>query len=284
MKRRANRARQKQINILHTTTRKRHSRKQLTYAGAWAAVILIMLVVVGVGMHLGVGLLLNHVLYTNPRYVLKRIDIDPKDLSPYQIRQAAGLSTGENLWALNLPQITRGLERLPYVSSAKVERHFPDRLVIHIHERVPVAKIMGINVDLGNPETFFLDRQCIVLTARPGEATPNLPVIIGLSDAELAPGERLEQPALTRALEILDAIDQMSELHTSIDIRSIDLGQPLYIKMVTTRDMTIIFRPDYIDQQLIRLSQIFERYDNGEHTLHTIDLTPDQNVPITFYE
>ena len=54
--------------------------------------------------------------------------------------------------------------------------------------------------------------------------------------------------------------------------------------MVTTRDMTIIFRPDYIDQQLIRLSQIFERYDTGERTLHTVDLTPDQNVPITFYE
>jgi cell division septal protein FtsQ len=280
-----NRSRQKQINILHTTTRQRHSRKQFTQMGVWLGVVLAMIVAVGVALHFGIGLLLDHALYRNPRYVLDKIEIEPAGkFSPYSIRQATGLDRGQNLWTLDLGQITHDLQKLPYVSSAKVERHFPDTIVIRIHERVPVVKITGLNVDLGTRETFYLDRDCIVLKPRADEPVPLLPEIIGLTNAELEPGVRLDQPALARALEILDAIKHTSLLNTSIDIRSIDLSQPLCIKMVTTRETVITFRTDYIDQQLLRLVAIFQRYDNSEHTLHTVDLTPDQNVPITFYE
>lgn len=290
MKRRATaRSQQKQINILHTTTRKRHSRAQVTHVGFWAAIVLAMAAVVGVALHFGIGFLLDHALYNNPHYVLKKIDIEPGagHFAEFPIRQATGLEPGENLWTLNLPQITRDLEKLAYVSSAKVERHFPDRIVIRIHERVPIVKIVGINMDLGTRETFYLDRDCIVLKPRRDEPppVPALPEIIGLTSAELEPGSRLDEPSLVTALQILNAIDHTSTLHTSIDIRSIDLSQPLSIKMVTTRDMSITFRTEYVGQQLSRLVAIFDRYGNDQQrTLHTIDLTPDQNVPITFYE
>jgi cell division septal protein FtsQ len=287
MKQRSNRARQKQINILHTTTRKRHSQKQFSMAVFWTAIVVTMIAAVGVALHFGIDMLLNRVLYTNPHYVVKKIEIEPAGkFFEYTICQATGLKRGENLWTLNLPQITSDLEKLPYVSSAKVERHFPDRVVIRIHERVPVVKIVGINVDLGTRETFYLDRECIVLKPREDEPPPSppLPEVIGLTNAELEPGVRLQQPVLASALKILDAINLTSELHTSIDIRSIDLSQPLSIKMVTTRDMSITFRPDCIDQQLMRLTSVFERFGNDQRTIHTVDLTPEQNVPITFYE
>jgi len=279
-----NRTRQKQINILHTTTTKRHSRKQMTQAGIWCAIVLAMIVSVGIGLHFGINFALDRVLYTNPLYSLNKIEIDPPNhFSPRQIRQAAGLEPGENLWTLNLPQITRDLEKLPYVSSAKVERRFPDKVVIHIHERVPVVKIVGLNIDLGTRETFYLDRDCIVLKPRENETLPLLPEVIGLTNAELEPGTRLDQESLRRALEILDAMDHTS-LHTSIDIRSIDLSQPLSITMVTRSDMSVTFRLDYIDTQMFRLKQIIDYATNLQRTLHTVDLTPDCNVPITFYE
>jgi cell division septal protein FtsQ len=287
MKRRTrSRTQQKQINILHTTTQQRHSRKQVTHAGIWTVVVVAMIAVVGVALHLGIGILLNHVLYSNSRYTLKKIEIDPPGkFAEYQIRQATGLEPGENLWALNLPEITHDLEKLAYVSSAQVERRFPDRIVIHIHERIPVVKIVGINVDLGTREPFYLDRDCIVLTPRRDETPLVLPEIIGLTNAELEPGVKLDDPALVKSLEILSAIDHSSTLHTSIDIKSIDLSQPLCIKMVTTRDLTITFRPEYVDQQLARLVAIFDRYANDpQRSLHTIDLIPDQYDPITFYE
>ena len=287
MNRRATRTRtrQKQINILHTTARKRHSQKQVMQVAVWCSLVLAMIVAVGAGLHFGIAMALDRVLYTNPRYVLNKIEIEPRGhFSERQIRMAAGLEPGQqNLWTLDLRQITHDLEKLPYVSSAKVERHFPDKVSILIHERVPVVKIVGLNIDLGTRETFYLDRDGVVLKPREDEAAPLLPEIIGLTDAEaeLEPGMKLEQSSLTRALQIIDAIDH-SQLNTSITIRTIDLNNPLSITMVTRQDMTITFRLDYIDQQLQRLLQIVEYPDFQQRTIRTVDLTPDSNVPVTF--
>ena len=278
-----NRSRQKQINILHTATRKRHSQKQMTQTLIWAAIVMGMLVVVGLGLHLGIKILLDHSLYQNPRYALTDIDIEPRTISTHLVREAAGLEPGENLWTLNLPQIVRDLEKLPQVSSAKVERQFPNKVTVHIVERIPMVKIVGLNVDLGTRETFYLDHDCIVLKPRENETAPELPEVVGLVNAELEPGMRLDQPMLSHALDILDAIDHTA-LNTAITIRTIDLSQPLAITMTTTHDMAITFRPDYVTQQLARLEEAMNYADTKQATIHTIDLTPDKNVPVTFYQ
>ena len=287
MKRKGNRTRQKQINLLHTSVRKRHSREQVAGAAFWSVGIMALLLVLAFGLHIGLGIAASHLLYENPRYTLKKIVIEPENhFSARSIRQAAGLELGQNLWTLDLGRITDDLQKLAYVSSAKVERHFPDQVKIIIVERQPVVKIVGINTDLGTRETFYLDHDCVVLKPRDGEVvSPNMPEIIGLTNAELQPGVQVDVDTLRRALEILDAIDKTEELHTSISIRSIDLSQPLSITMTTTRDLSITFRLDYIDQQMVRLQQIFETFvDKEQRTLRTVDLTPNINVPITFYE
>ena len=274
--------RSRQFNILHTTPTPKHSRKQIAQMAAWCALVLAMIVTVGVGLHFGIAFALDRVLFNNPRYALRKIEIEPRDrFSPRNIRQAAGLEPGQNLWALNLRQIARDLEKLPSVSSARVERHFPDTISINITERVPVVRIDGLNIDLNTRETFYLDRDCVVLKPRPDEPAPNLPQIVNLTDAELEPGMKLDRPMLSRALEILDGIDH-SELRTTIDISRIDLGNPLAIRMETRQGMIITFRLDYIDQQLQRLLQIVDYADKQQRILQTIDLTPDINVPITF--
>jgi cell division septal protein FtsQ len=282
-----NRTRQKQINLLHTTVRKRHSRQQVFGVAAWSVGIMTVLLLLAFGLHVGLGFAASHLLYENPRYALKRIEIEPAGhFSARNIRQAAGIEIGQNLWTLDLGRMTDDLEKLPYVSSARVERHFPDRVAIYLHERQPVVKIVGINTDLGTRETFYLDRDCMVLKPREGEVVPPvMPEIIGLTNAELQPGTQVDEDTLRRALEILDAIDKTEELHNSISIRSIDLSQPLSITMTTTRDLAITFRLDYIDQQMVRLQQIFETFvDKEQRTLRTVDLTPNINVPITFYD
>jgi hypothetical protein len=112
-----------------------------------------------------------------------------------------------------------------------------------------------------------------------------MPEIIGLTDAEIEvqPGTKLDQPSLVSALQILDAIDH-TQLHTTIDVRTIDLSNPLSITMVTTDDLSITFRPDCIDQQLFRLKQASDYAESQQHVLRTIDLTLDRNVPVTFNE
>jgi cell division protein FtsQ len=279
------RSRQKQINILHTTTRKRHSQKQVMQLAVWCSLVLAMIVAVGAGLHFGIEFALGRILYNNPRYVLNKIEIEPRGRFPErQIRLATGLEPGQqNLWNLNLRQIAVDLEKLPYVSSARVKRQFPDTVTIVITERVPVVKIVGLNIELGTKETFYLDRDGVVLKPREDDDAPLLPEVVGLSDAddELEPGKIMDEPSLKSAMDILDEIDH-SPLHTSIDIQTIDLSNPLSITMTTRQQMTITFRLDCIDQQLQRLVQIINDPRFQQRPISTVDLTPDYNVPVTF--
>jgi cell division protein FtsQ len=277
------RPRPKQNNILHSTTAPRHSRKEIAQVIGWCALVLAMIVIVGTSLHFGIAFVLDRVLYNNPRYALHQIDVEPRDrFSPRLIRQAAGLEPGMNLWALNLHQIAHDLEAIPNVASAKVERHFPDRVTISITERVPVVKIEGLNIDLNTKETFYLDRDCYVIKPRADEPPVPLPQVVGLTDAEVEPGTKLDRTILTRALQILDGIDHTGELRTVVDVTRIDLSNPLAITMETHQGMTITFRTDFIDQQLLRLQQIVDYADKQGRPLQTVDLTPDVNVPITF--
>jgi cell division protein FtsQ len=91
----------------------------------------------------------------------------------------------------------------------------------------------------------------------------------------------LEQTSLSRALEIMDAIEH-SRLNTMIGIQTIDLSNPLSITMTTRQSVTITFRLDCIDQQLQRLLQIVDYPDFQTRQIRTVDLTPDNNVPVTF--
>jgi len=146
-----------------------------------------------------------------------------------------------------------------------------------------VVKIVGLNIDLGTRETFYLDRDGVVLKPREDDTVPLLPEVIGLTDAqdELEPGKVLEQNSLSRALQIMDAIEH-SRLNTMIGIQQIDLSNPLSITMTTRQAMTITFRLDCIDQQLQRLLQIVDYPDFQNRQIRTVDLTPDNNVPVTF--
>ncbi len=276
------RPRPKQLNILHTTTTTAHSRKEIAQIIGWCSLVLAMIVIVGAALHFGISFALDRVLYTNPRYALHQIDVEPRDrFSPRLIRQAAGLEPGMNLWALNLPQIAHDLEAIPNVASARVERHFPDRITITITERVPVVKIEGLNIDLNTKETFYLDRDCYVIKPRADEPPVPLPQIVGLTDAEVEPGTKLDRPILSSALQILDGIKN-TKLNAEIDVTRIDLSDPLSITMETHQGVTITFRTGYIDQQLQRLQQIVDYADKQGRPLQTVDLTPDVNVPITF--
>jgi cell division protein FtsQ len=55
------------------------------------------------------------------------------------VRMAAGVSPGDALLFVDTGAVARGVERLPWVASAKVSREFPNGVTITVTERAPVA-------------------------------------------------------------------------------------------------------------------------------------------------
>lgn len=279
------RLRHNEINVLLAATQQRHNRRKLARHAAWGLLLLMTLTGAGVATHFAMERLLSKALYTNPEYALKEIVVATRgDYSQRQIRQAAGVSNGDNLWTIDLVRVQHNIERLPYVAEARVEKHLPGKLVIKITERNPIVKVTAVTSDLGRSEVFYIDRdQYVIFKPRPGEAARPLPEIVGLRNRDLDAGVRISQPEVVVAISLLKALETTT-LGSALDVQTIDVSQPLALK-VTTRDGAVVFfRMDYISQQIHRLQEILEYAQSNNKQIRTVDLTLDRNVPVTFIQ
>jgi cell division protein FtsQ len=279
------RFRQNQINVLLAATQQRHNRKKLARGAAWGLLLLTTLTSAGIGTHFAMEALLDKALYNNPEYALRHVVIATGgDFSQRQIRQAAGVTIGENIWKIDLVRVQRNIERLPYVAEARVEKKLPDKLVVRIIDRNPIVKVTTTGSDLGKPEILYIDRdQYVVFKPRNGETTRSLPEIVGLRNRDLEIGQRLNQPEVVVAINLLKALETTT-LGSVLDIQQIDVDQPLSLK-VTTRDGGVIFfRLDCVGQQIHRLQDIVEYAQNNNKQIRSVDLTLDKNTPVIFVQ
>src|SRR5690606_17800282 len=67
------------------------------------------------------------------------------------LRHLADLPNGTTIWSVDLDAVARGVERHPWVRSARAVREWPDRVVVHVEEYEPVAL-------LHYDRTYYVDR------------------------------------------------------------------------------------------------------------------------------
>lgn len=63
-----------------------------------------------------------------------------RHVSAEQIRAAVVPHLGEGFFALDLASVQRAVAALPWVASAQARKHWPNTLVLRIHERQPFAR------------------------------------------------------------------------------------------------------------------------------------------------
>jgi cell division septal protein FtsQ len=81
----------------------------------------------------------------SPRFALREIEITGnQQLTAEYVRARADLTTGQNLFEVDLSGAREALEHDPWIARARVNRRLPDRLLIEIEERRAAAL-----VDLG---------------------------------------------------------------------------------------------------------------------------------------
>jgi cell division protein FtsQ len=82
------------------------------------------------------------VLWESPVFSVRGVQVDGvHSLSAAEVRDAAGLRTGTPLLQVDLEAAAARVRRLPQVAAARVARGWPDRVVVTVAERVPVAVV-----------------------------------------------------------------------------------------------------------------------------------------------
>lgn len=185
---------------------------------------------------------------------------------------AANLRSGMSVWAVSPALARENIEALAGVRRARVWREFPDRVVVQVSVRSPMAIAVFDGL-------HFLDRSGHLLgPVRAGDSM-NLPFVTGMS-AEHVDGAGL--PVLRRALRLVRLCEQqkcgggVSEVH-------IDPAQGLVLIPRRT-PVPILVGWGAWRHKLERLERILAAWEGQAFRLATIDVTFPRAVVVKLRE
>ena len=152
---------------------KRNSRKKKGF---------IILLVFAIASFLAVSALLS------PLFAIRQIEIvGNSTISSEEILERARLETGQNMLAFNAGTVHSQINQLPFVQNVSIVREFPDKVIITVSERTPIA-----NIRVAHSATYLLiDHVGMVLESN-SAPVPALPVAIGIDFESFTVGEYLQ--------------------------------------------------------------------------------------------
>lgn len=133
-----------------------------------------------------------------PRLKVRHVRIEGLDrVGAEEVLDAAGVTQEDTILFLQPDRIAAQVSAMPYVRSCTVTRQFPDRVVVGVMERRPVATLLVSN------HLYEIDAELVILRRLESDEPPIGPLITGVPGlAVVAPGEALTQPELEEAMAV----------------------------------------------------------------------------------
>lgn len=238
----------------------------------------VLLLVVALGgatwlMIAGAGRIHEWLFVDNDQFLIGQVDISSTGtLSSDHIREFAGLSEGQNLFAVDIDAVRQRLEAGPLIKQAEVTRQLPDTLAVRVQERIPLARIPQAQAGF----FFAVDVDGKVLGLA-GRKLSTMPVVKGFRDRGLTPGDFLRDGGAIDALQVIGMCDG-TPLGQVIQITTIDVGHPDYLELALANGVKVLL-PHNPPRSKLEDLVVYLRESNGR--LNFIDLTLDRNVPAT---
>jgi cell division protein FtsQ len=255
--------------------------QKVLFAGC--AVVLIASVLGGVAF--GTKHVLNALFFANPDYTVKTVDTTSDGtLSRETILKTAQIAQGQNIFLIELPKVQEKLATLPQVEESRVERILPNKLIISIQERRPVAWVGWPDATTGSfnfENAYLVDRRGMLLKTKSLVTEYiGLPLIIGVNTLNCQEGQPLEAEEVKAAIDLIRASSGI--LQARFQIQSVDVSKKYCLVVTDKQRASVTFSPDNIEWQLRRLETVLNYCDQNSRELQTVNLMTRRNVPVTF--
>jgi cell division protein FtsQ len=179
----------------------------------WVGSIMVM-ILAGLSITLLIGYL---VALSAPFFRLEDINFQGnKQVSQVELLQKGGLEDKLNILSLNLSDVKKKMEAIPWVKSVHLRRELPNKLLVSVQERQPLSLVL---VDGG---LYFLDREGLAFKKVERREGITLPVVTGLQKGDWQENSRLA-PRVLQEISTLTALlaqgrdplypDKLSEIH-----------------------------------------------------------------------
>jgi cell division protein FtsQ len=154
------------------------------------------------GLFLALVVELVLALLFSPRFRVSVVEVRGlRTVDSRAVMLCAGIRANTGLWAISTAKMRARLEAIPAVESAVVSRHWPNRLAIAVHERIPAAFVRrGVGI-------VYLDRWAVAFAGARAH-TDGLPELKGIP-VDLGRLGRVQRSSeLTEAMAALNAAQQ----------------------------------------------------------------------------
>jgi cell division protein FtsQ len=277
----------KRQHLLDVKVRAKNVAARRTQSALLTACGFILIASVLGGIAFGAKRILNALFFGNSDYALEAIEVKSDgNLTRESILRAADVAEGKNIFAINLPKVREQLSALPQVEESRVQRILPNKLVISVQERRPVAWVVPPETNVGSfnfENAYLVDRRGILLKTK-SLATEylGLPLIIGVDTSNCQAGQPLEQDDVKAALDLIRASAEI--LQGRFQIQSIDVSKGYCLTVTDKQHASVTFGTDEIEPQLHRLGTVLSYCDKNSRELQTVNLMAQRNVPVTFVQ
>ena len=186
---------------------------------------------------------------TSPRFAVTAIDVRGASRVPIaRVLAAAAIAPGSNLWTIDSRAVIARIEGMPEIRRADVVREVPNRLTIIVEERRPFTLVHAGRL-------HWMDEDGRVLGEEARAVAPEVPVISGLSEDELATMRTSPGPRARAAIALIRALLRSGSALTA-EISEIDMSRAEGPVLYTVDGVEVRLGAEEWDERLARLEGV----------------------------
>jgi cell division protein FtsQ len=186
---------------------------------------------------------------TSPRFAVEAIDVRGASRVPAaRILAAAAIVPGANLWTIDTRSVVARIESMPEIRRADLVRELPNRVSIIVEERRPFTLVHAGRL-------HWMDEDGRVLGEEARAVSPEVPVISGLSEDELASMRTSPGPKARAAIALIRALLRSGSTLTA-EISEIDMSRAEGPVLYTVDGVEVRLGAEEWDERLARLEGV----------------------------
>jgi cell division protein FtsQ len=195
-----------------------------------------------------------------------------QEVTEQEVLTLASLHPHQNLFSVNPEKIARRIERNPWVKKANVGRELPDRLIMEVHERIPLALVE-------KQQSFqIVDREGIIFKRLAPDDSLDLPVLTGCYKNGI-----LQTKLLKKSLELLTYLSDTKQAPVLFEnLSEVHLDEIFGLSLITDTGLCLVLGVDDYVNKLNALPAVLKGLEkkNIDMALLHIDLRDTAKITV----
>jgi len=201
-------------------------------------------------------------LFSSPVFKIREIEIRGiSEEKANALIKKTNLEEGKNIFRFNLKEVSARLSRELPIRKVVILRHLPDKIIIEVEKRIPLAIVKW------NSQIFGIDMDGVVLYQPPNFSI--LPEVKGILEQRPLPGVKVKDNDLKIVMEILDLF---AKTLPDFRIQAIDLSQKRRIILSFDENSCLYLSSENLTNNFSRLKRVLADLSQKDIKYKYIDL------------